>query len=31
MHDYRDGLVPVLARMQARPKTLEGVGFSTGS
>ncbi len=28
VHDYRDGLVPVLARMQARrQKALEGVGF----
>lgn len=31
MYDYRDGLVAVLARMQTRrPKSLEGVGFSTG-
>jgi superfamily II DNA or RNA helicase len=28
VYDYRDGLVPVLARMQARrQRTLEGVGF----
>jgi len=32
VYDYRDGLVPVLARMQTRrQKTLEGVGFAAVS